>query len=419
MTDTPVAPAPELPWGRVDSDGTVFVRTSDGEVAVGSFQAGSHEEALAYYSRKFDALAVEVDLLERRVALPEVAPDESMTTLRKRVRDTLATPTCVGDIEGLRGRLDALLPVIEGRRAEARAAREQVKAEAKAVRERIVSDAEALADSVQWKVAGERLRELLEEWKAAPHVDRTTEQSLWKRFGAARNSFDRRRRQHFAHLSAQQGVVKAAKLKIIDEAESLATSTEWGPTASRLRSLMDEWKAAGRVGRGDEDALWQRFRAAQDAFYAARTSSFSERDAKLSDNLAAKEALLAEAEALLPVTDLAAAKTALRVVEERWEAAGHVPRADQERIEGRLRRVAETIRKAEETRWTRTNPEGLARAQAAVDQLGEVIAKLEADLGKAHASGDERAVRAAEESLEARRAWLAGAEAALAEFSGG
>lgn len=418
MTDTPVAPAPELPWGRVDSDGTVFVRTSEGEVAVGSFQAGTHEEALAYYTRKYEALAVEVDLLERRVALPDVAPDESMATLR-RVKDTLATPTCVGNIDGLRGRLDALLPVIEGRRAEARAAREQVKAEAKAVRERIVTDAEALADSVQWKVAGERLRELLDEWKAAPHVDRTTEQSLWKRFGAARNSFDRRRRQHFAQLSAQQGVVKAAKLKIIDEAESLATSTEWGPTASRLRSLMDEWKAAGRVGRGDEDALWQRFRAAQDAFYAARTSSFSERDAKLSDNLGAKEALLAEAEALLPVSDLAAAKTALRVVEERWEAAGHVPRADQERIEGRLRRVAETIRKAEETRWTRTNPEGLARAQAAVDQLGEVIAKLEADLGKAHASGDERAVRAAEESLEARRAWLAGAEAALAEFSGG
>ena len=113
MTE-PAAP-PERPWGRVDDDGTVYVRTSDGEVAVGSFQAGTHEEALAYYARKFDALAVEVELLERRVVLPEVPAEESMTTL-KRVREMLATPTCVGDIEGLRGRLDKLVPVIEARR---------------------------------------------------------------------------------------------------------------------------------------------------------------------------------------------------------------------------------------------------------------------------------------------------------------
>ena len=409
------APADQV-WGRVDDDGTVYVRLADAEVAVGSFQAGSHDEALAYFTRKYDALATEVDLLERRVALPDVPADESMTTL-KRVRDSLATPTCVGDIEDLRRRLEAIVPVIEGRRAEVRAARDQARAEAKAVRERIVSDAEGLADSVQWKVAGERLRHLLEEWKTAPHVDRATEQALWKRFGAARNSFDRRRRQHFAHLSAEQGVVKAAKLKIIAEAEELATSTEWGPTASRLRTLMDEWKAAGRVGRAEEESLWQRFRSAQDAFYAARTASFSVRDAELSGNLAVKEALLVEAEALLPVTDVAAAKAALRSLEERWEAAGHVPRADQERVEGRLRRVAETVRKSEETRWRRTNPEGLARAQAAVDQLGEVLAKLEAQRAKAAARGDERAVREAEDSIAARRTWLEGAEAALAEFS--
>jgi hypothetical protein len=405
-------------WGRVDEDGTVYVRTPDGEAAVGSFQAGTHDEALAYFSRKFDALAVEVDLLERRVALPEVAPEESVSTL-KRLRDALATPACVGDIEGLRARLDALDPLIAARRGQARAARDAARTAAKAQRERIVADAEALAQSVQWKVAGERLRELLDEWKAAPHVDRTTEQAMWKRFGAARNSFDRRRRQHFAQLTATQSVVKAAKQKIISEAEELSTSTDWGPTAARLRVLMDEWKAAGRVGRTEEEALWQRFRSAQDAFYAARAAVFNQRDAGMASNLAAKEALLTQAEALLPVTDVAGAKVALRGIEERWEAAGQVPRADLEKVESRLRRVADAIRKSEDTRWKRTNPEGLARAQAAVDQLQSVIAKLEADLAKARERGDAKAVSAAQEAIEARRTWLTGAEAALEEFSGG
>jgi hypothetical protein len=136
----------------------------------------------------------------------------------------------------------------------------------------------------------------------------------------------------------------------------------------------------------------------------------------MSGNLAAKEALLAEAEALLPATDMGAAKAALRGIEERWEAAGPVPRADLERVEGRLRRVSESIRKAEDTRWKRTNPEGLARAQTAVDQLVSGLAKLEAELARARERGDAKAAETVQESIEARRAWLAGAENVLEEF---
>src|SRR5205085_4276314 len=115
-------------------------------------------------------------------------------------------------------------------KAQARAAREQARNEARAKRERIVADAEALAGSTQWKATGDRLHELLEEWKNAPHVDRPTEQALWRRFGAARNTFDRRRRQHFAQLGAQRGEAKANKQRIVAEAEQLATSTEWSAT---------------------------------------------------------------------------------------------------------------------------------------------------------------------------------------------
>lgn len=404
------------PWGRVADDGTVFVRTADGERMVGSYQAGSHEEALAYYARKYDALVLEVELFELRVRLPEVTPDEASATLG-RLRELLAEPAAVGDLDGLRTRLEALAPLVEERRGEAKAAREQARAAARALRERIVTDAEALADSTHWKATGERLRELLEEWKVAPHVDRPTEQALWKRFGAARNSFDRRRRQHFAQLGAQRGEAKAAKQAIIAEAQQLATSTDWGPTAARLRTLMDDWKAAGPLARGEEETLWRRFRAAQDEFYAARSAVFAERDAGLGTNLAAKEALLAEAEALVPVTDTAAAKAALRGIQERWEAVGHVPRTDKERIEARLRRVEETVRKADETRWRRANPEGRARAESAVAQLVQAIEKLETQRAKAAARGDDRGVAEADEAIAARRSWLEGAEAALTEFT--
>jgi Domain of Unknown Function (DUF349) len=407
----------EPAWGRVAEDGTVFVRTSDGERAVGSFQAGSADDALAYFTRKFDALDLEVELFERRVRLPDVSADEASATLR-RLREVLSEPAAVGDLDALRARLEAVSVAVDERRAQAKAARDESRTHARELRERIVSDAEALAGSTQWKSTGERLRELLEEWKAAPHVDRPTEQALWKRFGAARNSFDRRRRQHFAQLGAQRGEAKTAKQQLIAEAEALATSTDWGPTATQLRTLMDQWKTAGALGRSEEDALWRRFRAAQDAFYEARSAAFAERDAGLGANLAAKESLAAEAEALLPVTDTGSAKAALRGIQERWEAAGHVPRQDRDRVEGRLRKVEEAIRRADETRWRRTNPEGRARAESAVAQLVQAIDKLETQRAKAVARGDDRAVTEADESIAARRSWLEGAEAALAEFTG-
>jgi Domain of Unknown Function (DUF349) len=359
-----------------------------------------------------------VDLLERRARLPEVTPEESAATLA-RLREALVAPAAVGDLDGLRSRLESVAAIVDGRRAEAQAMREEAKVAARATRERIVADAEALAESTHWKVAGDRLRALLDEWKSAPHVDRPTEQALWKRFGAARNTFDRRRRQHFAQVGAQRVAAKAAKQEIISEAVELSTSTDWGPTAARMRTLMERWRAAGQVGRADEDELWRQFRAAQDAFFSARSAVFTERDADQNARLTGKEAVLAEAEALVPVTDVASAKAALRGIHERWEAIGTVPKPERERLEARMRRVEDAVRAADQSQWQRFNPEGRARAQAAVDQLRAAIARLEQERASALAAGDDRGASAAEESLAARKAWLEGAETALAEFSGG
>ncbi len=54
-------------FGRVDADGTVYVRTTDGERVVGSWLAGSPEDGLAYFGRKYEDLAAEVAILEKRV----------------------------------------------------------------------------------------------------------------------------------------------------------------------------------------------------------------------------------------------------------------------------------------------------------------------------------------------------------------
>ena len=72
---------------------------------------------------------------------------------------------------------------------------------------------------------------------------------------------------------------------------------------------MREWKAAGPAPRDVDEALWKRFRGAQDTFFGARDAANAEQDQEFAANAEVKEALLVEAEALLPVTDLDAAKT--------------------------------------------------------------------------------------------------------------
>jgi hypothetical protein len=311
-----------------------------------------------------------------------------------------------------------LTELVAKRREEVKAAREQARAEARTIKEGIVAEAERIAEeTTHWKSGGERLRQLVEEWKAADRIDRVTEAALWKRLSAARTAFAKRRKVYFAGLDEQREGIRAAKEAIVAEAEAIADSTDWAQTAAVYRDLMQRWKTAGRASREAEDELWARFKGAQDQFFQARSAVFAERDASLAANAEVKEELLIEAEKLLPVTDARTARATLRNLLERWEAAGPVPREQRDRLEGGLRKVDEAVRKAEDAEWKRSNPEARARAQSTVDQLRTSIEQLEKRLAKAQAAGRAKDVKEAEEAITARRSWLQEAERTLAEFS--
>jgi len=405
------------PWGRVDADGTVYVRTADGERVIGSWAAGSPEEALAFFRRKFQSLETEVALIEQRIASTEIAPAQAQATVQ-RLLHSVADANALGDLEGLRTRLEALTTAVDHRREEVKAAREHARTEAREIKERIVDEAERIAaEATHWKASGERMAELLEEWKAAPHAERTVEAVLWKRLSAARNAFTKRRKSYFASLEAERESVRVRKEKLVEEAEGLSSSTDWGATTSAYRELMRQWKEAGRAGREAEADLWKRFRDAQDKFFAARSDVFAAKESELRSHATVKEQLVAEAQALLPVTDVRAARSALRSIQERWEQAGPVPRESREQLESGLRRVEEAVRKAEETQWRRSNPEALARAEGTVAQLRSAISSLETQLARARERGDTAGIRNASEALAARRSWLEEAERTLAEFT--
>ncbi|MFF6806467.1 DUF349 domain-containing protein [Streptomyces sp. NPDC012616] len=405
------------PWGRVDETGTVYVRTADGEQVVGSWQAGSPEEALAYFERKYEGLVVEIGLLEKRVQTTDLSAKDAQAAI-DHIREQVDAHHAVGDLQALRERLDKLVATVESRREERKQQRAKQSDQARHAKEDLVTEAEQLAQSDQWRAAGERLRALVDTWKGLPRLDRKSDDELWHRFSHARSAFSKRRKAHFAQLDAQREEARRIKERLVSEAEALSGSTDWGPTAARYRELMADWKAAGRAQREHEDDLWNRFRGAQDVFFAARSSVFAERDAEQTENLKLKEELAEEAEKLLPIGDLKAARAAFRSINERWEAIGHVPRDARPKVEGRMHAVERAIQESEETEWRRTNPEARARAAGLTGQLQGAVDKLKTQIEQARAQGNSAKADKLERELEGRQALLDQALKGLHEFGG-
>ena len=405
-----MATTDQQPWGRVDETGTVFVREGDSERAVGQYPDGTAEEALAYFERKYTDLAGQVTLLEQRAR--RGAPATDIAKAVSALSDHIASANAVGDLVSLQERLaklgGAVEELTEQQSAEARAAVDAAIAE----RTAIVVAAEALAAEdpakTQWKQTTAALDALFARWQAhqhdGPRLPKNEANELWKRFRAARATIEHNRKAFFAELDNQHRDVRARKTELIEQAEALIPRGADGVPA--YRELLEQWKLAGRAGKRNDDALWTRFKAAGDAIYSAKSEVDARENEEFSANLEAKLLLLNEAEPLLTATDRESARATLSSIQRRWDEIGKVPRDQVKVVEERLRRVEAAVRKLDDEHWQRNNPEKKARSEGLASQLTAAIAKLEAELEEAKASGDKAKVAAAQEALDARKVWL-------------
>lgn len=407
----PHPPTDPSKFGRIDESGTVWLKTRDGEREIGQWQAGSADEGLHHFARRYDDLSTEVEILETRLSAGTGDP-RKMATAAQGLADQLPTAAVIGDVDELSDRLTKLIEGCSKSATEAKEHRAKDRAAAIARKEELAAEAEQIgAESTHWKSAGDRLRAILDEWKTIKGIDRKTDDALWKRYSAARDAFNRRRGAHFAELDRERAGAKSKKEEIIAEAEALQDSTDWGDTSAKFRELLSQWKAAGRAPRDQDDALWARFKAAQDVFFGARNAATSERDAEFAQNAEAKKALLAEAEKLDPATDLDAARRGFRTLRDKWDEIGKVPRDQMNALESRIKQIEKKIRDAEGAQWRRTDPEAQARAE----QFASRVAQLEDQAAKAEAAGKDRDAKKLREQAAQWREWAQAAESAVAD----
>ncbi len=396
-------------FGRVDAENNVFV-IDGSERKVGQYPGVTPDEALAYFVRKFEDLAAQVRILEQRVA--NKVDSHGMKKIAAKLVEDLREPAAVGDLADLRRRVNNLDEKITALVAEKHEATKEATAEALASRLKIAERAEQIANQdaskTQWKSSGAEMTKLFEQWqelqKSGPKVSKSEADAIWKRFSSARTRFETAKRGYFAGLDATNKIVKAKKNSIVEAAEALVA--KGSDDIAAYRKLLDEWKASGRTPGKSDDALWARFKSAGDTIFAKKSETAVVENAEQEKNLAIKLEIIKDAASIDPEKDLAGAKKALQVIQQRWEKAGKVPKDKLRETEDKLRAIEAKVRKVEEEQWRKTDPAAIERSNSVTTQLEDSIKKLEAALEKATASKDAKKIKDATEALEARKAWL-------------
>lgn len=396
--------------GRVDENGNIYVLDAGVERLIGSQPELSPEDALALYVKKYDDLVSSVRLLEQRVKAKADAKSINKSALK--TLEELREPQAIGDIQTLRNRVVAVQESIITLLAEAAENHAKEVAAALLAREALVTEAEKIAASnplkTNYKVASAKMIELFATWqslqKSSAKVSKKTADELWHRFSKARNTFDANKRSYFASQDALVKASKTAKSDLVAKAEALVE--KGADAAIAYRELLEAWKALPKTKTKVDDTLWARFKVAGDAIYAAKSARVEAENVEFAANLKVKLEILEDAEKI-DVTDLDAAKSAMKNIQARWEKAGKVPRDSIKSTEDRLKAVEQKIRNIEAENWRKTDPSTIDRTNSVRSQLEASIAKLEMELAQAKDSGDAGKIAKAQEALETKQAWLA------------
>ena len=397
-------------FGRVDNENNVFVNDNGTERKVGQYPGVTEAEALAYFERKFHELESNVRILEQRVK--NNADATSIATAAAKLASDLVDPTAVGNLQDLRDRVAAVTPNIEKMRAEKAQANQKETAAALELRNEIAQKAAILADKdpkrTQWKIASKEMSDLFDSWQASQKsgfkVPRKEADAIWKVFSQARTKFESNKRAFFAELTLVTKTARAKKTELVSKAESLVA--KGAEAATDYRKLLGEWKLSGRSQGKQDDALWDRFKAAGDAIYSLRKETIAKEQVEYSANYEAKVALIVEAEKLDPTKGLAEAKKQLLSIQQRYEKAGKVSREKIRETDDRMRAVEKKFKDLEQEHWRKSDPAAIERTNGVLSQLEESIANIESDLSAATAANDSKKTKELTEALAARKSWL-------------
>lgn len=250
-------------------------------------------------------------------------------------------------------------------------------------KEKLISRAEQLATTTDWKKGGEEFKSLLTEWKAVGRGEKSADAAQWERFKAAREKFNSARSAYFEKRQHEWASNKAAKERIVSQAESLAGSSDLRSASEQMRRLGEEWKQVGPCEKGDNDRLWARFNQARTRLRDRKQQDFEKRQREWASNKAAKERLIYQMSLLVNYNDYRAAKDQARQLDTQWRAIGPCAKEDRDRLWQQYKSAKDQLFEAAKRAGEQRKAEARQRAQERVWRLEEQLRNVENALQRA------------------------------------
>ena len=203
-------------------------------------------------------------------------------------------------------------------------------------------DLEPLKTYAQWEEITKQILAYQAEWKTIGFTPRKVNNEIFERFRTACDRFFQAKTTYFKANREKLNANLAAKNALVEKAEALKNSTDWGTTTNKFIELQKQWKTIGAVPHKVSDAIWKRFNDACNYFFDKKTEANAGQRKEEEANLEIKKGIIADLEKLASETTDNMLQT-VRDLQARWNETGHVPYSKKEKIYRRYRELCDKI----------------------------------------------------------------------------
>ena len=356
----------------------------------------ANEEAEAKSRRdglnRMNQLLGRVEALIPKEDLSLKASDRALRDVRAALADIPPLPSRQ-DFENVSTRLKAAQEALGPRVRDLREVAEWQRWANVGIQEQLCEKMEALRAETDPEAIARRIHELQQQWRLAADVPRPQGETLWKRFKTVHDELWARCEAHFAGQAEVRAENLVRKGALCERAEALAGSSNWVQTADEIKGLQAQWKAIGPVSRGQEKAIWERFRAACDTFFTRRQEDLAKRKVLWAENFAKKEALCVKVETLAESTEWEQTASEIRRLQTEWKTIGAVKKSRSEAIWQRFRAACDKFFARYASRHDIAKAERVAAREAICTELEVLSADEQATEPPADLAGTVRGLR--------------------------
>lgn len=228
-------------------------------------------------------------------------------------------------------KFDADYGLLRERRSKHFASIEKQKDDNLAAKNQLLEQLRKLVDDEETTASLDELKKIQSDWKKIGQVPAGQVKTLWANYNALLDRFYDNRSIYFELKELDRKKNLEAKLELCERAEKLQEETNLKNAIKELNELHEEFRHIGPVPQEDQEALWQRFKAASDALYDRRREFIDKLKGELHENMIAKKALGDEVQTFLTfdsnrINEWNEKTKEILELQKKWEAIGGLPK---------------------------------------------------------------------------------------------